>query len=263
MPSETVSFDRAVEYYDATRGFPPGVEADVARLFAQAGGLSQTSTVLEIGVGTGRIALPLAPYVGAYHGIDVSPGMLGKLTAKQRGERIFPVIGDATRLPYPDHTFDAAIAVHIFHLIPGWRESLKELTRVLKPNGLLLHGGSQRISGTELEEVWRVASGRAQERPDRAPVREAQQHIESVGWQHVPGDYALHYTQPNSPQQYLDSLRNRMWSHLWSMDEADILAGEQAVQAYIEAHYPDPNVPMPVEQVFRIHLYRPPAPTAP
>ena len=64
MPKDSVAFDRAAGYYDNTRGFPAGVEGEIGALMAQAGDLSSASRVLEIGVGTGRIALPVAPHRG-------------------------------------------------------------------------------------------------------------------------------------------------------------------------------------------------------
>src|SRR5690606_5862653 len=107
MNSQSVSFDRAVEYYDHTRGFPPGIEPHIAALFVGAGGLSSQSRVLEIGVGTGRIALPLARHVGAYFGVDLSAGMLGKLRGKQQSEPIHVAQGDITQLPFAAASFDA------------------------------------------------------------------------------------------------------------------------------------------------------------
>src|SRR4029077_8802925 len=100
MPGDSVAFDRAAGYYDLTRGFPEGVEKDVAALMARAGSLTPNSRVLEIGVGTGRIALPLAPHVRAYYGIDLAIPMMDRLRAKQNGEPITLVQGDVTRLPF-------------------------------------------------------------------------------------------------------------------------------------------------------------------
>src|SRR5262245_40719864 len=112
MVLNSIAFDRAADYYDETRGFPPGEEQTAAALISQTGGLTPASKVIEIGVGTGRIALPLARYVGAYFGVDISRPMMARLRAKQNGEPISLVEGDATRLPFASHSFDAAVAVH-------------------------------------------------------------------------------------------------------------------------------------------------------
>jgi ubiquinone/menaquinone biosynthesis C-methylase UbiE len=71
MTTQSVAFDRAAHFYDDTRGFPAGEDRAVAALISQAGGLTATSRILEIGIGTGRIALPLASHVGAIYGVDI------------------------------------------------------------------------------------------------------------------------------------------------------------------------------------------------
>lgn len=238
------------------RGFPPRVDAEVVKLFVQAGSLTQTSRVLEIGVGTGRIALPLARHVGAYHGVDLSGRMLGKLRTKLSNEPIYLSMGDATRLPYRAGAFDAVVAVHVFHLIPDWRGVLAEITRVLKPMGLLLHGGGQRAAADRLNELWRAAI--KQDRRGPVPPGEDEQFLEKAGWSRVGEDIVHRYPDEKSPQQFLDSIRNRLWSSCWKMSDEEIEAGYQTMLAYIQEHYPDPTQPVAAEQAFRVRVYRPP-----
>jgi SAM-dependent methyltransferase len=51
------------------------------------------------------------------------------------------VRGDLRRLPFVDGTFQAALIVHILHLIEDWEGVLDELVRVIAPGGVLLLGG--------------------------------------------------------------------------------------------------------------------------
>jgi len=71
-------------------------------------------------------------------GVDLSPAMLNRLVEKAGGVPFPVVIGDATALPFPDHLFGAAIAAHVFHLIPRWKAAVAELCRVVKPGGVIL-----------------------------------------------------------------------------------------------------------------------------
>jgi SAM-dependent methyltransferase len=81
-----------------------GTVATVARLAA--GG-----PVLELGIGTGRIALPLAAAGVDVHGIDASPAMVDQLRAKPGGAAIPVLIGDfAEELPRVDGGFAVALA---------------------------------------------------------------------------------------------------------------------------------------------------------
>src|SRR4051812_19070184 len=69
---------------------PAVVEPAVEFLAELAGG----GAALELGVGTGRIALPLARRGVRVHGIDLSEAMVARLLAKPGGERIRVTIGD-------------------------------------------------------------------------------------------------------------------------------------------------------------------------
>jgi SAM-dependent methyltransferase len=83
---------RVAERYDSSlgeRGDPAVIEATVDFLAELAGG-----GALELGIGTGRIALPLADRGVRVHGIDLSPDMVAQLRVKPGGEKIRVTIGD-------------------------------------------------------------------------------------------------------------------------------------------------------------------------
>ena len=84
---------QVAERYDATlgdRGDPEVVAATVDFLVELAG----EGAALELGIGTGRIALPLAARGVRVHGIDLSPDMVAQLRAKPGGGEIPVTIGD-------------------------------------------------------------------------------------------------------------------------------------------------------------------------
>jgi ubiquinone/menaquinone biosynthesis C-methylase UbiE len=43
------------------------------------------------------------------------------------------VLADATRLPFRDASADVVVEVHVLHLVPAWKQALRELRRVLAP----------------------------------------------------------------------------------------------------------------------------------
>src|SRR4051812_39419219 len=57
-------------------------------------GLAARGPALELGIGTGRLALPLSRRDVRVHGIDVSQAMVARLRAKPGGDRIGVTIGD-------------------------------------------------------------------------------------------------------------------------------------------------------------------------
>ena len=90
MPDPTEYWRRWVGIYD--RIFPAQDDADAAAaLLAE---LAGGGPVLEFGIGTGRIALPLAARGAAVHGLDISSEMLAKLSEKPGGAEIPVTVGD-------------------------------------------------------------------------------------------------------------------------------------------------------------------------
>jgi SAM-dependent methyltransferase len=134
---ESVRFDRAAEFYDQTRAISDDAMARTIDLLA--GELGGRGRALEVGVGTGLLALPLHERGVEVGGLDISAPMLGKLVAKAGGSPPFPlVVGDATRLPFADGVFGAAYLRWVLHLIADWRAVLADVVRVVRPSGAFL-----------------------------------------------------------------------------------------------------------------------------
>ena len=132
-----MSFDRAADYYDATRRLPGGVAGDVADVLSSE--LAGKELCLEIGVGTGRVALPLAERGINMIGIDLAPAMLARLVANAGGRPPFSLVtADGTALPLAGGSVDAVVGCHVLHLIPDWQTALDEADRILRPGGLLV-----------------------------------------------------------------------------------------------------------------------------
>lgn len=98
--------------------------------------LSPDVTVLEIGVGGGYYARPLAGLVRRFIGLDIQAEMLRRLQAKSVDARLFLVQGDATRLPLAPASVDVVIAVTVLGEVPSAAETILEVRRVLRPGGL-------------------------------------------------------------------------------------------------------------------------------
>jgi SAM-dependent methyltransferase len=131
--SGSVRFDRAAEHYDQTRGGSEGIDVALLR-----GELDGKTRVLEVGVGTGLLALGLHAAGIPLIGLDLSEPMLGRLLDKAEG-RPFPLaLGDATSMPFVDGSFDAAYVRWVLHLIPNWKVALAEMARVVRPEGSLV-----------------------------------------------------------------------------------------------------------------------------
>lgn len=134
-----ISFDRVAREYDATRGLPPEVATvGVAGLSARLAG----DRLLEVGVGTGRWAVPLRQAGVPVFGVDVGREMLRVGVSRGFSE---VARADATRLPFRDGAFPQVSSHHRLHLIRDWRTALTEIARVGWQSYLsLLERGAER-----------------------------------------------------------------------------------------------------------------------
>lgn len=124
QPTDTAArFDRISDVYDETRE-PLTSEAldKVATILTRHG----DRRILEAGVGTGRIALPLQQRNFEMVGVDLSKGMLMK--ARGKGVQSL-ILADANQLPLRDEQFDAALMAHVIHLLENPAKTFESLRR--------------------------------------------------------------------------------------------------------------------------------------
>lgn len=135
--SGSLSFDRAAAYYDETR-VTDEVTLDRILSLLRSHVIGDEGEILEIGVGTGQLALPLAARGTNVTGLDLSAAMMARLVEKAGGvSPVRLVLGDATRMPLRDGVFAGAYARWVLHLIPDWEAVLGELDRVVGAVGAI------------------------------------------------------------------------------------------------------------------------------
>jgi len=103
-----------------------------------AGVLSSDLDVLEVATGTGLIAVNIAAHVRHLEATDFSPKMISKAKKKKAPGNVHFSVEDATKLSFEDASFDAVIISNALHIMPDPVKALLEISRVLKPNGLLI-----------------------------------------------------------------------------------------------------------------------------
>ncbi|MAF11474.1 SAM-dependent methyltransferase [Candidatus Poribacteria bacterium] len=91
-----MSFDEA-----AARSYDDSQRGDEGAAVAFLAPLARSGPALEFGIGTGRIALPLATHGIRVDGIDISPAMVDQLRAKPGGDQLSVTIGDFADVPVP------------------------------------------------------------------------------------------------------------------------------------------------------------------
>ncbi len=170
-------------------GYADGIGVDQAITELLGAG---TGRCLEVGCGTGIYAERIRSLGWTPVGVDISAGMLG-----YAAERLLVARGDATRLPFPTASIDAAIAVMVHSDTPAYRQILAEVARVLRPGGRFVHIGvhpcfigdfADRTDPTEvvvrpgyLAEAWTPPVG-----PTAGQVGASGQVRDKVGAAHYP-----------------------------------------------------------------------------
>jgi ubiquinone/menaquinone biosynthesis C-methylase UbiE len=114
--------------------------------------------VLDVGSGAGQIAKHLLKYSDPRAEIicfDLSPEMLRRARQRLHSDRPRFVVGDLTRLPFADGSFDCATCGYVLEHLPDARLGLSELARVLTPGArMLLLTTEDTFSGAWTSRMW-------------------------------------------------------------------------------------------------------------
>ena len=273
MPS--FNFDMLASIYDATRGYPREVASRIAQALDEAAYAGPQTRFLEIGVGTGRIALPLASLGRALTGIDISERMLARFEHKLQGEdwqeeqlawgelsdeqgqpqpswvkrfqhtepdahtRI--AVADIHHLPFVAGSFEVIIAVHVLHLVDNWRQALQEVKRVATAGGMFLHCGDEHGSSDvqEVRNQWRrilAELGYDEQRLYQPSDAELQLACAELGWQ-AERWVALTWERVITPRQVLEGILQRNWSSMRRVPDAVFQEGCRRLEQWAYSYY--------------------------
>jgi ubiquinone/menaquinone biosynthesis C-methylase UbiE len=126
---QSTTYDREMRFFDRV------LFRDTRRWICQ----QVTGDVLEVAVGTGLNLEHYPPDV-RLTGIELSQEMLAitRRRADDLDRHVELRVGDAEALDFPPSTFDTVVCTFSLCAIPDHREALAEMTRVLRPGGVLL-----------------------------------------------------------------------------------------------------------------------------
>jgi SAM-dependent methyltransferase len=137
-------YDLSAKRYDAIKQFDPGDENHfLASPLLQALSDVRAPLVLDVATGTGRLPLALlrrSDFQGKVVGLDLARRMLhlAQRKARHHGPRLRLIQQDAASLPFADGAFDAVTCVEALEFLLDPPVALREMTRVLRPGGVLL-----------------------------------------------------------------------------------------------------------------------------
>jgi len=245
------SFDHAVSFYDETRGLSPAVSRATTDLLAAE--LAGSRRLLEVGVGTGLIALPLVERGFWVDGVDLSVPMLARARTKSTSDDRFRLLAaDATRLPFRQATYDGAFMRHVLHLIPMWRRALREVVRVVRPGGTVL------VSTTDYTGLYRAVQERFLDeagglplavgiRPDDHGSLWAAMSSHGARRRRLP---TIHGRRSLTIRRFIAHIEQGHYTWTWSADEERRLHAARRVREWLGRRYGD--LDRPVEPRYEI-----------
>lgn len=134
-------FSRIAQKYDGiNRLMSLGQDRHWRRLAAAAVGLPPDGLVLDVGTGTGDMALALTERHpdAAVVGVDPTAAMMGVARRKAGMERVRWAQADGLRLPFPDRRFDAAVSAFLLRNVVDVHQALAEQRRVVREGGCVV-----------------------------------------------------------------------------------------------------------------------------
>jgi ubiquinone/menaquinone biosynthesis C-methylase UbiE len=249
----SLSFDRVADRYDATRHYPPEVAARISAELIRLGNVPPGGAMLEIGIGTGRIALPLLAKGVQVTGVDISDRMVARLRAKYEAaraadpDRTWGVLDvelvDMTALPFAEDRFDVAVAVHVLHLVPQWRHALDEAVRVVKPGGAFLLGQDVRNDRPRnlVHDEWDVIVRELGYIPDPPGAHGHTAVVEELRSRGLDvQEHVLATWQDESvPRIALETITQRLFSRTWAVPDDLFAESAQRLTAWAEREFGD------------------------
>jgi SAM-dependent methyltransferase len=127
-----MSFDVAADYYGRFMG---RYSEPLASSFADVVDLKQGQRALDVGSGPGALTAQLVDRLGADGVVAVDPSALFVDAARERLPGVEVLVGSAEDLPFPDNSFDAALAQLVVHFMADPVAGLREMARVTRPGG--------------------------------------------------------------------------------------------------------------------------------
>lgn len=251
-PYTAMSFREIARSYNRINLIPPQAASDLGKRvkeIVEAGhNRSEDLTVLDIGAGAGRIALPIAAAGCTVTLLDSEPAMLAvaaDLAAEQQ-LTVELITGDVTRLPFPDASFDSVFTSNVLHLVADWNAALREAKRVLRPNGIFIQGRdwmAPRSQASILRNELRTIIGTLDPsmRPTAAAGGALFQTLAQMGGVTEPESVAAVWHERVSVSELLRRMASRTYNETWQLSDALLSETLRLITAFAESVWSDPD----------------------
>ena len=256
------TFDaRVADQYEGQRAHPAAVSdaigAAIAAVAMPVPGPS--ASILELGVGTGRMARPLAQHGCDVWGIDLSRDML-EITRETGTDGLHLCQADMHRLPFPNACFDAVLAVHVLHLATDVRTVLTEAVRTLRAGGWFVQGRDwldpESVAGKFQQQLRRTV---LELRPGMAPPAAGSRPsaiLGELGGAKMRDVTAAEWTTIASPAAVLASIAAKTHAESWILDDDLLPQVVSRLTTWTTREWSDLSQARPVSRRFELSLFQ-------
>ena len=233
-------YSKIAEHFDQARPLTDqNIKIWLDMISSRAGRLTD-SRVLDLGCGTGRIAIPLAKYLKCrVTGADASEAMLSRAREKDGGGMVRWDRQDAGRLTYGDNTFDLVFMSHLLHHVESPIGVLGECRRVLVPGGniFIRFGAIEQICGDVIHRFFHEADGIDRQRTPS--VSQVEEWLKLAGFAGISSVEIVQRTFTTEAES-LEAVRLRNSSVMSLISDECYEKGLVELKKYIEDHGDDP-----------------------
>ena len=231
----------------------------------EAAGFHLGAPVLDIGAGTGRVAIPLAAHGCSVTALEPALAMIDQLRAKANDVPLSLVAGNGGRIPFASGTFDFCVIARLLYLAEDWRAIIREARRVLTVDGSLLHEWGNGESDEEWvqirEECRRLFEQAGAHKPFHPGVRnesEVEAELAGIGLVRT-ADVPIGPGPSASLGEFLRRLADGELSYIWNVPGAIQARCIPQLRAWVESTFDlDRSVAIPREirwTVYRRHRH--------
>jgi len=229
-------YSKIASYYDRVKLAPT---AELLSRIIEYGRIDSSSTVLDVGCGTGRFTLKMSaakPFV--LLALEPSIEMLRQAVVKDQSKSVLWVRGDGQRLPFRQGFFDCVYMTSVIHHIEDKKMALQQIYSVLKDRGNCVimtysHSGIRKniincFPGVTATDSKRMPS-----------VPELKNLMRTVGFKDV-SYHVIKRDEGYTPtDEYLERVRNKYVSTLTLFDEDTFQRGLKIFERRVRQKYGD------------------------
>ena len=227
-----VDYEKIAPTYDRGRSYSERKLVFWLDILKKYGKLQPRSTVLDVGCGTGRFAIPLAErWSCSVIGMDTSKQMLNEGRKRPNGNQVKWVLADAENLPFLGGVLDFCLMSMVIHHIDNKRKALGGVQRVLASDGTFVIRTCSHEQLRTLPDYYffpRALEIDTARIPD-VPVLEIM--LSESGYAPV-NLYEIDSPALESAEEYLTKIRNKHSSTLHLLSENEFNEGLRKAERY-------------------------------